>query len=188
MLKFDRILLENMTEDGYKLWKKLEEKIPNIWNKLSSSSNKYHKKENGESDTIEDHTMEMIFSAIKLLSVFDIKPKTKDCDVILLGITLHDSCKYGLENPLERLHTVPNHGHLISDLINLSKNTFLKHFSNDEVLLLEEITRFHDGRWGNDWKNEDMSWKKLDSKILMVHFLDMASTNNLLKVPINMEK
>jgi hypothetical protein len=133
-------------------------------------------------DTIEEHTEEMLYSCIELLSIFNIEPKTKDCDVIMLGICLHDACKYGVENPLERLHTDPNHGHLISDIINRSKDTFLKHFSNDEILLLEGITRFHDGRWGKDWKENEISWKKLDPKILMVHILDMCSARNLLKI------
>ena len=182
MLKFDILLEKNMTEKGYMLWKKLEEKIPNIWDRLSSSSKKYHKRDNGEVSTIEGHTLEMLVACIKLLSVFDVNPKTKEADILLISVVLHDSCKYGLDNPLDRKHTDQQHDHIIGDLINLSRNTFLKYFSNDEVSLLEEITRFHSGRWSTDWKGDNISWKKLNEKTLFVHFLDMASARNLLKI------
>ena len=182
MHKFDELLYNNMTERGLQFWKKLDEKIPNVWNRLSSSSKKYHKRDNGEVDTIEEHTYEMLYCCIKIMSIFDIQPKTKDCDLILISILLHDSCKYGLESPLERLHTEKTHDRIIGNLVNLSRNTFLKYFSNDEVYLIEGMTRFHSGRWSTDADN-DFSFKKLDPKILLIHFLDMCSAKNILKIP-----
>ena len=184
MLKFDKILEENMTLEGFRFWKKLEEKIPNvIWEKLSSSSKKYHQDENGYVNTIGEHTFDMIYAAIKLVSIFNIEIKTKDCDLLLISVLLHDSCKYGLENPSESLHTYRNHDRLIGDLIKLKQEAFFKYFSNDEVYLLEQITRFHTGRFSTDWIKGETTWKKMDPKTLFVHFLDMASSRNLLKIP-----
>jgi len=180
---FDTLLHENMSEKGLELWKKLELRIPNIWMRLSSSSRKYHKDENGNVQTIEEHTYEMIFAACKLLSIFEVEPKTKEADIILLGIILHDSAKYGKEDPLYREHTCKNHDHIIGDMISLSKNTFLKYFDSNEVYLLEEMCRFHAGHWATNWVENETSFKKLDPKTLFIHFLDMFSTRNLIKIP-----
>lgn len=181
MLKFENLLFDNMSPKGFEFWKKLESKIPDIWKRSTSSTRKYHKKEDGSVPSIEEHTYEMLFAACKLLSVFEIESKTKEADVILLAIILHDSAKYGKEDPLSRIHTCNNHDHIIGDIILLSKNTFLKYFDSNEVLLLEEMCRFHSGRWSSD-APKDFSFKNLDPKTFFLHLLDMFSSRNLIKI------
>jgi len=183
MIIFDQLLKENMTNDGYIFWKKLESKIPNIWNRLSSSSKKYHLNENGEVQSIGIHTYEMLYAAINSLSLLNVKIKTKESDLIILAIVLHDSAKYGIEDPLTRKHTDSKHDHIIGDLINLSRNTFMKYFTNEETNLLEEMVRYHSGRWSTDLKKSNIKFESLNIKTIFVHFLDMLSSRNLLKLP-----
>lgn len=182
MLKFDKLLEDNMTERGYKLWKALEERTPNIWERLSSSSKKYHKKENGKVDTIEEHTYEMVYACCKLFTLFGIEKKTKECDLLLLALVLHDSFKYGISDPLNTPHTKKDHDRIIGNTVKENSHVFMKYYSESEVLLLEEMVRFHSGKWSTDWVDGLTSFKRLDTKTFFIHLLDMLSTRNLIKI------
>ena len=48
----DNILQEGMSETAFRFWKAMKEKIPPIWNRNSSATLKYHKKDDGHVATI----------------------------------------------------------------------------------------------------------------------------------------
>jgi len=181
--KMNTLLEENLTEIAYKFWTTLKEKIPPVWDRLSSSSKKYHKKDNGQSDNIAEHTYEMLYACIKTWSLFDIKKKTSEGDVLLLAIALHDSFKYG-EDPDNSEHTVSNHDKIIADKLKSISNFTSTFLSESQINTLDEATRFHNGRWSTDV--EDMTKFDLSDYHQytgFVHFLDMMSSRNLIKLP-----
>ena len=181
--KIEELLRENMTEDGYKLWKVLFEKIPPVWDRLSSSSRKYHQDDNGHVRTIGEHTFEMLHACSKVMRMFKINNKCKEGDVLLLSIFLHDAFKYGIDDPLNTRHTDRRHDRIIGNTIFANKDKFLNLFDDKQVSLLEHITRYHSGIWSTD-VNESFTLKALDPEALFVHILDMLSANNCLKIPI----
>ena len=67
-------------------------------------------------------------------------------------------------------------------MIHKGQNTFLKFLSEDSVDVLEEMTRFHSGRWSTD-ANENFDFKKRHPFVLFIHLLDMFSANNLIHIP-----
>lgn len=176
---FDELLENNMTDEGYIFWTKLKNIIPDAWNKPTSSSGKYHRDENGNVQTTEEHTCEMINACVNLFEIFNVKPKSKDADLLLLGVTLHDSAKYG-KDPINKRHTCRNHDRIIGDLIALGRTTFLKHFDSTQVYILEEMCRFHSGRFSTD-ADKDFSWERYNRYTLFLHFLDMCSSKRLFK-------
>jgi len=180
-IQLNKILKENMTERGFKLWKGIFKIAPNIMNKPSSSTKKYHKKENGQVTSISEHTFEMVYASLKILSMFNIKIKTSRCDMILLMISLHDILKYG--NFGNRRHTDPQHDNLAGNLILNNEKTFRKLFNEKEYQILEEGVRFHSGKWSTDCEDIDkFNFKDFNSETLFIHMLDMMSTKNLIKV------
>jgi len=177
---FDDLLKEHMSERGYKFWLVLKEKIDPVWDRLASSSMKYHKKKDGRNPTIEEHTHEMLFAATKLLSMFNFKKKSQESDILLLSIVLHDARKYGKE-PCVNNHTVKNHGKLMADSISMNRNHFLKIFDSENISTLEEAVRFHDGKWAVD-ANSKFDIESVKSTTFFVHILDMLSSRDLIKV------
>jgi hypothetical protein len=180
--KIIELLENNMSERGFKLWKGIDQILPNIWNHTTSSTGKYHKKMNGEVPSISEHVYQMLYASVKTLSIFDIKPKTTEADKILLAVALHDSLKYGEMG--NRKHTDTTHDKLAGDMISSNKDTFLKLFNEDQVHTLEESVRFHSGRWSTDiLKNEKFDWNKSNLKMetFFVHILDMFSAADLIQ-------
>lgn len=178
--KMNELLEENLTKIGYSFWCNIKEKIPSVWDRPSSSTGKYHRKENNYVPNIAEHTYEMLFSCIKLWSIFDIKSKTSDGDTLLLAIALHDSFKYG-ENPENRKHTVNNHDKIIADKLRNITSFLLKFLSEDQVDQLEDSVRFHSGRWSKD-ATKDFYLGDYHPYVAFVHFLDMISTKDLIKI------
>lgn len=176
--KIDSLLKKNLTSRGFELWLRLKERIPDIWNKPSSSTLKYHKKtdENGRVPSVSEHTFEMIYSADKIIDMF---PNTVNRDVIFLSIILHDSFKYGINGNTP--HTENRHDKIIGDTIRDNKKLFLKLLNENDVNLLEEITRFHSGKWSTDADNE-FSFYSHKPEVLFIHTLDMLSSKNLIKI------
>ena len=67
------LLSEYMTPNGFKLWTEFNQNIiKNIWNKPTSSTGKYHKKENTRCPNQDEHIFEMLYACTKLLSIFNI--------------------------------------------------------------------------------------------------------------------
>jgi len=180
MDKIDELLKDNMTDISFRMWNALKEKIPDIRYRPASSTGKYHRR-NGSVLTIYDHTYEMLVSCIKLLSIFDVTPKTKKADILLLSVLLHDAFKYGISNPFSSQYTYNAHDRLAANIVNDNKAVFMRVFSEEEVNLLEQCLRYHSGRWSSD-SSKDFDFDKLPKEVLFIHTLDMMSANNLLAI------
>ena len=179
--KMNQLLQRNMTNTGYAFWNAVIEKIPNIWERPTSSTMKHHQKDDGRVPSVEEHTYEMLYACIKVWRMFDIKPKTEEADVLLLAVALHDAFKYG-EKPHLRKHTDVKHDKICADIVKRGENTFLKFLNEDYVKILEEMVRFHSGRWSTD-ADENFDFSKLHPFVLFLHTLDMFSANNLIHIP-----
>jgi len=174
------LLRENMSEDGFKLWTAMLTKITAIWNRPTSSTGKYHNKDDGRVPTVAEHTYEMLYAATKVMRMYGAEPKSVDADIICLGIALHDAWKYG-ENPKLRDHTANAHDMIAADMIRKNKDVILQLYSEEKFDLLEEIIRFHQGRWSTNVKYEpDFDWSTYHPYTHFIHALDMLSANNCL--------
>jgi hypothetical protein len=183
--KVIEILEKNMSERGFKLWNGIDRLLPDIWNKPTSSTGKYHKKNNGDIPDIAEHVYQMLYAAVKVLRMFDAKPKSTDADKILMAVALHDSLKYG--NLGNRKHTDYSHDKLAADMIASNEDTFRKLFSEDQLHTLEEAVRFHSGRWSTDIpKGSPFDWNKsnLRMETFFVHILDMFSTADIIQTDV----
>jgi hypothetical protein len=178
--KMNTLLKQNLTNTAFNLWTGANEKIPSIWDRQSSSSGKYHNKENGYVPTIAEHTYEMLQACIKIWTLFEIQPQTEGGDILLLAIAFHDIFKYG-RTPETSQHTDSQHDTICANLIEQGKNTFLKVMNENSINLLQECVRFHSGRWSNE-APKDFDFKKYHPFVLFVHFLDMMSSRDLIKV------
>jgi len=153
--KVVEILQNNMSERGFKLWQGINSRMPDIWEKPTSSTGKYHKKENGEIPVQAEHVYHLLYSTVKLFRMFNIEKNTPDADKILLAVALHDSLKYG------RLLT------------------------EEQFNVMEEAIRFHSGQWSTDVpKNKSFSFKDYQPETLFIHMLDMMSTADLIQTDV----
>lgn len=181
--KVVEILEKNMTERGFKLWKGINQRMPDIWNKPTSSTGKYHKRLSGGVPDIAEHVYHMLYSAVKLFRMFNIKAKTTDADKILIGIALHDSLKYG--NLGTRKHTDYAHDKFGADLLCSNKETLLKLFTEEQFNVIEEGIRFHSGQWSTDVsKNKPFTFKDYNPETFLFHILDMMSTADLIQTDV----
>ena len=178
----DNILQEGMSETAFRFWKAMKEKIPPIWNRNSSATLKYHKKDDGHVATIAEHVYEMTYLCSKLMRIFDCEPKSKKADLLFLAVVLHDAFKYGLKDPEYSKNTYTKHDKVIGDTIVQNRNLFLKLFNEKDVDLLEECVRYHSGKWSTDAKNRQFSFNNLSPETFFIHILDMLSANNLTKI------
>lgn len=180
--KIEVIVQENVTDRCFKLWKEIDKRLPNTWEKPTSSTGKYHRKIDGRVPSQAEHVYEMLYAASKLLGVFNVEKKTPEADKIFLAILLHDSLKYGILGT--RKHTDKQHDKLAADMICQNKNTFLKIFNENEFEVLTEMVRFHSGRWSTDVMGQQFSFSDKAPETLFIHLLDMMSTADLIQTDI----
>lgn len=180
--KIVELLRENMTNSSFSLWSGIDRRLPDIWNKPTSSTGKHHKKLNGDIPTQAEHVYQMLYAAIKILKLFNIQLKTTESDKILFAIVLHDSLKYG--DLGTRKHTDTQHDRKAADMIASNRETFLKIFNEQQCNILECAIRFHSGKWSTDAKGNDFSFEKTYPEVLLVHMLDMLSTADLIQTDI----
>ena len=183
--KVIELLEKNMSERGYKLWRGIDKILPNIWDKPTSSTGKYHKKLNGDVPDIAEHVYQMLFTTVKLFRMFNAGPRTPDGDKLLMAVALHDALKYG--NLGTRKHTDKEHDKNAADMIASNEDTFSKLFNDDKLQTLEEAVRFHSGQWSTDIpKNEKFEWSKsdLNKETFFVHMLDMLSTADIIQTDV----
>lgn len=173
-----RVAKQSLTEDGYNLFIYINSKLPNIWDRYSSSTMKYHKRADGSVPTIAEHTFEMLYSAIRIISMWGNQTISKQNDVFLLSIIFHDMLKYGKtgKNP----HTTRNHDQEMANLFLKNKKIFLKHFNEEEFALFIACIRYHSGRWSPDAKGHKDVLHNLPIECVLVHVFDMLSTKNCL--------
>jgi len=181
-IELDRLLRENLTETAYKFWEVAKEKVipTNVWQELASSSKKYHNKEGGFVPTIAEHTCEMLRGAIKCMSMFGITRKTSECDLLIMGVLLHDAFKRGVDGT--NRWTAYDHDKLIADTVQDS-SAFLRFLSPEQHKILIDVLRFHSGKWSTD-ADKTFDFSKLHPYVLFVHSLDMLSSRNCLKLII----
>lgn len=181
--KIIELLEKNMTEKGFKLWEGIDKILPDIWERSTSSTGKYHKKLNGEVPDIAEHVYHMLYSTVKLLKMFNIKKNTTDADKLLLAVALHDSLKYGKLGT--RTHTNYSHDKEAADMIASNKGTFLKILDQEQFCVLEEAVRFHSGRWSTDVpKDKEFTFKDYNPESFFVHIMDMMSTADLIQTDV----
>jgi len=177
--KINTILKENMTEVGFLLWSTINEKLPNIWDKPTSSTKKYHKRKDGSVPCVGEHTYEMINAAVKVMSMFDISKQTSDCDTLLFAISLHDMLKYGKDG--NRLHTTNDHDQLAGNFVKSNREIFLRILNENQTDKLEDSVRYHSGRWSTDANIKTFDFSDRHPLAMFVHTLDMMSTKDVLK-------
>lgn len=181
--KVETLLKDNMTEKGFNLWYAINQRLPDIWDKPTSSTGKYHKTKSGRIPSQAEHVYHMLYATIKIIRMFNIETKTKNGDKLLMAIALHDSLKYGQLGT--RRHTDTSHDKMAADMISENKNTFLKLLTEDQFYTMEEAVRFHSGQWSTDAKHEkDFSFKNYNPETLFVHMLDMMSTYDLIQTDV----
>jgi 23S rRNA maturation-related 3'-5' exoribonuclease YhaM len=177
--KIDLILKKNLTEKTFNFWTILKNGISNpCWDKPTSSTKKYHRKENGRVPSVAEHTFEMLYAADKIVSMFE---GLINKDVIFLSIVLHDCYKYGLCKTCQ--WTEEKHGQITADKIINNKSKFLYILTENEISSLQESIRYHDGKWATDAKsNKSFNISYFTPEIMFLHTLDMMSSRNLIKV------
>ncbi len=176
----NELLEQHMTEKGLAFWKAINSKIPPVWDKPVSSTGKYHNKKGGYVPTLAEHTYEMIYSATKIYAMFGINKETVECDLLLIGVAIHDIVKYGNNN--DRKFCDNAHDRLIANRIQEKRDIFIRHFSEEQVDILIEMVRYHQGKWSADAKGTDFDFKNFHPYTLFLHTLDMLSSRNCLKI------
>lgn len=181
--KLFNTLNENMTVNGFKLFKEICKIIPDVWDKPTSSTGKHHKKKNGHIPTNAEHTYHLVYAVTKISSLFNVYMLSSDGDKLLFSAALHDSLKYGTLGTLK--HTDRKHDKNAADMVSQNKKTFEKIMSEEQFFVLEEAIRFHSGRWSSDVpKNKKFDFKDYNPETLFLHILDMLSTNDLIQTDV----
>jgi len=181
--KIEELLEKNLTEKSFKLWKGINRILPDIWDKPTSSTGKYHKKMNGDVPDIAEHVYNMLYGASKIMRLFGFEPNTIDGDKLLLAVALHDSIKYG--NLGTRKYTDTKHDKEAADMIASNESTFRKLFDEKQFQVLEEAVRFHSGQWSTDAPiGKPFNWADYNPETLFVHMLDMLETNDLIQTDV----
>jgi hypothetical protein len=181
--KIEKLLEENMTEKAFSLWKGIDQMLPDIWEKPTSSTGKYHKKMNGEIPNNAEHVYCMLFAAVKLCRMFGFELHTGDADALLFSVVLHDALKYGKLGT--RKYTDKEHDKAVADMVCENKETFLKILTEDQFNMMEEGLRFHSGRWSTDVQNmNEFTFENLKPTSLCVHMLDMMNTADLIQTDV----
>ena len=178
--KVEDLLKEYMTEKSFKLWSGINSRLPDIWNNPTSSTGKYHKKQNGDIPVQAEHVYHMLFATIKISRLFGIELKTTNCDKLLFAVALHDSLKYGQLGT--RKFTDSKHDKNAGDMVSENKETFEKILTTDQFFVMEEAIRFHSGQWSTDVpKNKTFKFNDYNPETLFIHILDMMSTADLIQ-------
>ena len=181
--KVIELLEKHMTEKGFKLWKGINSIIPDIWDKPTSSTGKWHRKANGEVPSQAEHVYHMLYSACKIMRLFGYNSKTSDADTILFAVALHDSLKYGTLGT--RKHTDNKHDKEAADMIASNRETFLKVLNEQQYFQLEEMVRFHSGQWSTDVnKKVEFNFMGYNPQTLFIHILDIMSTTDLIQTDV----
>ncbi len=178
--KIVEIMGNMMSERGFNLWTGMDNILPNIWEKASSSTGKYHLKDGHRQPNLDEHVYDMLYVASKIYRMFGYKQKSPECDVLFLAIALHDSLKYGEKG--NRPHTDQKHDRLAANMIQENKQIFLKLIDEDQYKILEDTVRYHSGPWSSD-ASKDFNFNDRHCFAFFVHTLDMLSSNDLIKLP-----
>jgi hypothetical protein len=168
---------KHMTPEGYALLVSLLAELPDCMDRPTSSSGKYHQRDDGSVPTIRQHTKEMLVHGLKKMRMSDYS-----ADELCFAVILHDALKYGWENGK---HTITgprckkDHGQIVAEFwADRAKG------SPFNVLRVDHALLYHSGRWSAATPCP-LGWYFFDSTFMQltydVHDLDMLSANNCLK-------
>ena len=178
------LLEKYLTTRAFSLWKQLNSLFPNIWELPTSSTGKYHQKKGGRVPSCAEHVYEMLYSASKIIKMFNINKKTADCDMVLLAVVWHDAFKYGKFGSAK--HTDYKHDRIMGDVIAENESSLKEIFSDEQINILEMMIRFHSGRWSTNHKNTNkINFSEFPQYVLFIHMLDMLSTADCLKTNLD---
>ena len=175
--KIDEMLKNNMTAKGYEMVINIDTRLNPQWERAASSTGKYHRTSDGTSQTIAEHTGEMLNAAIKIMKCLRLTKNTGDCDSFLMSIALHDVRKYTY---VEQRHTNKRHDTEMANILHFNKDKLGTILNESQIHKLEEGVRMHGGIWSSD-ANKNFDLNELSAEALIVHILDMLSCNNLLR-------
>lgn len=124
------------------------------WSRAASSTFKYHPlNEKGGIETVYEHT-KRVAAMVRLLTSneclnggLEENPLTQDeKDILLAAAVLHDSCKYGLENPETEKYTKFEHPILVANLLPSDNGGYW-----DRIV---ETVSSHSGMWNTSKYSE----------------------------------
>lgn len=172
----------HMTPEGFDLLMKIEGRLPDIWERPSSSTGKYHKKADGSVPSIAHHTYEMLYAACKIIRMFGGKLKSTQNDAIIMSVILHDIQKYGPKGNMP--HTNNYHDRSMADLLLKNIKVLTKYFTKEEAMVVIEGVRYHSGRWSKSVENmHKFDFADYPPIVMFTHMLDMLSTADCLQFP-----
>ena len=135
-------------------------KAPNhFWFRSSSSSGKYHLKDEFIEGGLIKHTKRVCLAAEILMRA---STSSVNQDVVIAACILHDICKYG-DGIIGTEHTVDNHPQLASKLLREIPTQ-----CSSKELIINAVER-HMGKWGSN--------KPVSVEDRVVHLADMIATN-----------
>lgn len=173
MLKYCKVekLLIDLTHDFY-------QSVPFVLDRPSSSTLKYHKKEDGSVPSIMAHTLE-VMSGIDSMKRSILKTHSpRDYGLLMAAAAMHDGTKYGL--PPGRF-TTSNHDQTAAKVcLNITKNYQEGLSAQDETALFCMIA-YHNGPWS---KKISLPYYQYAYPWVLIHVFDMASAANRLKQPM----
>ena len=178
--------------------KALEKAPEATWNRPASSTIKYHPlNEKGGVETVYQHTKRVVAMAKMLLSndcfngnysyenenEFVLgEPLTQDDkDILIASAILHDSCKYGFDDPANEKYTKFEHPVLVKELLPSDNGGYWDRIA--------EAVSSHSGTWNTN-KYSDVVLPTPKNKVaILLHQADwLASRKNLVYYPYNAYK
>lgn len=151
-----------------------------FWTVSSSSTGKYHPKDEFVEGGLVIHTKRVVKIASHLCEALSIEFVEKDC--IIAASIMHDLCKNGY--PEDKGHTVEGHSYLWSELARecVIKNDFL---DNDSLKTISRLILFHMGKYDMPYV---LDWQ--DELATVVHIADYLASREdvIVEVDINENK
>jgi 23S rRNA maturation-related 3'-5' exoribonuclease YhaM len=167
-------LIENM---GIKkmVWKCLENAPSYFWGIPSSSTGKYHPKDENVNGGLVIHTKRAVKMANYLCECLGIKNIERDC--VLAACIMHDLCKQGF--PDNKEHTVDGHGFVWTEL---ARSVFTKNEikDNQNFSLISRLILMHMGKYDLPYV---LDWS--DELATIVHIADFISSRDDILVNVS---
>ena len=175
MAKVLELAEKSLTPEGKQLMYKLLRAAPDIWDRLLSGSNKYHKRRDGSIPVVAEHVYWMLNAYVKTVAMWNVTLPSEEGDWRFLAILFHDVMKFGEKG--EDTHTNEMHNWLGGDWM----NEMLEDLNVPWRRKIIEAIDHHMGRW-SDTLLGDFPWEttELTPFSRFVHILDMLETFNCL--------
>ena len=150
----------------------------------ASSTGKYHPEYALGDGGLLRHTKAAARIAHELLENPQIGDKytTREKDLMLMAIILHDGIKHG--DPMEK-YVKFDHPIIIADKIMESVNEMP--MSKEDALFVSDAIKTHMGPWTKDYKGNEVLEKPVTKYQNFVHMCDYLASRKCLLVPFNSE-